>query len=105
MLFKAHVPNGDHQTFFGALKDDGFEITRTGGRQDVRHQWLQIKDEMMNAFKNSREVTGKTALSNVNASAEWCCEAYLKTDYNQLTEQDFIKVLRNYNIFKMMKDE
>ena len=104
LLFKAHVPNGDHQTFFGALKDDGFEITRTGGRQDVRHQWLQIKDEMMNAFKNSQELTGKTAVHNVNASIEWCCEAYLKTNYSQLTEQDFVKVLRNYSIFKAMKD-
>ena len=104
LLFKAHVPNGDYQTFFGALKDDGFEITRTGGRQDVHHQWLQIKDEMMNAFKNSLELAGKTALSNVNASAEWCCEAYLKTDYSQLTQQDFIKALRNYSVFKMTEE-
>ena len=59
----------------------------------------------MNAFTNSQELTGKTAIHNIDPSVEWCCEAYLKTDYNQLTEQDFIKVLRNYNIFKMMKDE
>lgn len=104
LLFKAHIPNGDNQTFFGSLKDDGFEITRTAGRQDVHHKWLQIKNEMMRAFKSSQEVAGKTAVHNIDGSIEWCCEAYLKTDYSQLTQQDFINVLRNYSVFKMTED-
>ena len=105
LLFKAHVPNGDYQTFFGSLKDDGFEITRTGGRQDVRHQWLQIKDEMIHAFRTSQELAGKTAMHSVNASTEWCCEAYLKTNYTQLTTPDFEQTLKHFFSFKINSEE
>jgi len=33
---------------------------------------------------------------------EWCAEAYMETDYSQLTRDDFEKVVKEYAVFKIL---
>lgn len=105
MLFKAHTPNTNNDTvFFGYMKDDGFEITRTNGRQNVSGKWHAIKEEMLNLYYNHTAQAGKSAIKKVAADDEWCCEAYMKTDYNGITPEMFQKEMRQYILFKLQED-
>lgn len=99
MLFRAHTPHKD-SSFFGYLKDDGFEITRTNGRQD-QGKWAEIRDEMLTLYRNYEEKAGTSALAEVWESDEWCCEAYMKTDYSGITPEMFKKEMINYILFSL----
>jgi type I restriction-modification system DNA methylase subunit len=103
MLFRAHTPHED-SSFFGYLKDDGFEITRTNGRQD-QGKWTEIKDEMLTLYRNYEEKAGISALAEVWEDDEWCCEAYMKTDYSGITPEMFKKEMMNYVLFNLNKGE
>ena len=100
MLFRAHTPHSD-VSFFGYMKDDGFEITRTSGRQDTQNKWADIRDEMLTLYRESVEEAGKSALEEVGATDEWCCEAYMKTDYSDITPEMFKSEMINFNLFCM----
>lgn len=39
---------------------------------------------------------GLSATAVVDGKSEWLCEAYMKTDYSKLTEQDFQQTINNY---------
>lgn len=102
MLFKAHTPNDDGDlTFFGYLKDDGFEITRQNGRQNTTGKWHQIKEEMLNLYHECQKRPGKSATELVFFDNEWCCEAYMETDYNNITPEMFQKEMIDYILFNL----
>lgn len=45
---------------------------------------------------NRQAVDGLSATHKVNGDDEWLCEAYMKTDYSNLSEQDFQKTINEY---------
>ena len=102
MLFKAHTPNDDGEmTFFGYMKDDGFEITRTNGRQNIAGRWNSIKEEMLALYRECEAIPGKSAAETVFHDNEWCCEAYMKTNYHEITPEAFQKEMLKYVLFTL----
>lgn len=102
MLFQAHTTNEDGDlTFFGYVKDDGFEITRVNGRQNTTGRWYQIKEEMLNLYQECQSQPGKSAAELVFFDDEWCCEAYMKTDYSGITPEMFKKEMMQYICFAL----
>ena len=100
MLFRAHTGH-EEQSFFGYLKDDGFEITRVNGRQDTAHKWGNIKANMLNLYHNFESKAGESATEDVVYTDEWCCEAYMKTDYSGITPEMFKKEMMSYVLFNL----
>lgn len=106
MLFtlgQPHIkPNGQSRsTFFGYCKDDGFVKKKNLGRVEQfdsngHSKWKAIEDEWLTLFEQKKVVDGKSAVQVVGANDEWLCEAYMKTDYTQLTEEIFLQTLNNY---------
>ncbi len=96
MVWEANKPNDDFDTWFGYLKDDGFEIRKHRGRLDIKKRWEGIKDNFLKAYKNSKEVPGLSVSKNIEAKDEWLAEAYLETDYSILSEEDFMVVVKKY---------
>lgn len=102
MLFtlgKTH--SADKETFFGYCKDDGFKKKKNLGRveqfnADNESLWKVIEKEWLYLFRNHKAEPGKSATEVVNGESEWLCEAYMKTDYNTLREEDFQKTLNDY---------
>ena len=92
MLFRAHTPN-EESTFFGYLKDDGFEITRTEGRKD-KGKWIDIRNEMFDLYNNFESKPSKSATELVTGTDEWCCEAYMETDYAEITPEMFMQEMK-----------
>ena len=94
------------ETFFGYYKEDGFKKKKNIGRveqfdADGISKWKNIENEWLRMFNNKTIVDGLTSMAEVDGDAEWLCEAYMKTDYSTLSEDDFQKTLNNYLAFLM----
>ena len=105
MVFKIGTKHNDisnPDTFFGYYKDDGFKKKKNLGRvaqidsNTGKSKWAEIEREWIELYRNRRAVDGLSATHKVNGADEWLCEAYMKTDYTKLTEQDFQKTINDY---------
>ncbi len=97
MVWEAHKPhNPSIKSFFGYCKDDGFVKRKKLGRVDALNQWEEIKEKWLALYKNSEIMDGFSAKKEVNHFDEWLAEAYMKTDYTSLTQDDFEKTVRDY---------
>lgn len=90
-----------NETFFGYYKEDGFKKKKSIGRieqfdADGNSKWKAIENEWLNLFRNKKVVDGLSATAEVDGDAEWLCEAYMKTDYSKLSDDDFQQTLNNY---------
>lgn len=106
MLFtigKPHVNNDGtvNKTFFGYYKEDGHKKKKNIGRIEQYDNnnislWKQIESEWLTLFRNKEVVDGKSAMAVVSGADEWLCEAYMKTNYLTLCENDFKDSINNY---------
>ena len=105
MVFDLGRPHSDNkETFFGYFKDDGFEKRKGIGRVDIKNRWADIEKEWLYLFRNKKEKAGLSVMQKVSSSDEWLAEAYMKTDYSKLTEDDFEQTVRDY-IAAMIKNK
>ena len=105
MIFKAHEPHPPtYETFFGYFKDDGFEKTKTTGRTDTKGLWAGIREKWSKLFLNRKPEAGVSVLKSVRANDEWCAEAYMETNYSKLTEDDFVKTIKNYVVYEFLQE-
>ncbi len=105
MLFKIGTKHNDisnPDTFFGYCKDDGFKKKKNLGRVEQidslteKSKWIEIEKDWIELYRNRKVVDGLSAVQKVDGDDEWLCEAYMKTDYSKLTEQDFQQTINNY---------
>jgi type I restriction-modification system DNA methylase subunit len=97
MVWQAHAPHDTKQeTFFGYCKNDGYVKRKKLGRIDVYGRWADILAEWLKLYRNHDVVDGLSARACVKHSDEWLCEAYMKTDYSTLTQEDFQKTVNDY---------
>ncbi len=94
MVFTAHKPHQKRrETFFGYFKDDGFVKRKVQGRVDAYGKWKKIKDEWLTCYQNRKSKPGFSVNKIVTAKDEWCAEAYMETDYGNLSKDNFIRTL------------
>lgn len=113
MIFTLGVrhENAVHDTFFGYFRDDGFIKRKNLGRVEqtksgtIEGVWSDIEAEWLDAYHKRKAVAGLSVTKKVTADDEWLAEAYMETDYNQLRDSDFEKVIRDYIAFKVTLDE
>jgi len=106
VVFTAHVPHAPQKkTWFGYWKDDKYEKVKNRGRIDVNNQWEDLKQQWLTAYFNRESIKGVSVARKVEASDEWCAEAYMETDYSDLNEQDFVEELKKFMIFKTIQDK
>ncbi|MCC8123775.1 MAG: SAM-dependent methyltransferase [Oscillospiraceae bacterium] len=97
MVWKAHAPHDTRQeTYFGYCKDDGYVKRKKLGRIDYYGRWSDILTQWLKLYRNHDVVDGLSARACVNHTDEWLCEAYMKTDYSTLTQDDFQQTVNDY---------
>ncbi len=105
MVFKIgtkHCDISNPDTFFGYCRDDGFKKKRNLGRVEQidaiigKSKWLEIEKRWIELYRNRQAEPGASATHRVSGNDEWLCEAYMKTDYTKLTEQDFQQTINDY---------
>lgn len=90
-----------NETFFGYYKEDGFKKKKSIGRieqfdSDGNSKWKTIENKWLDLYRNKKVVDGLSATAKIDGNSEWLCEAYMKTDYSKLSENDFQQTLNNY---------
>ncbi len=106
MVFTAHVPhNSDphHESWFGYWKDDGFRKDKIQGRIPT-DKWPKIKQKWLVDFTNKKIAPGVSVRKKVGIDDEWCAEAYLETDYSDVSEKSFENELKKYAYFKLFNN-
>lgn len=103
MVFEIGKKHNDSPyTFFGYYKDDGFKKKKNLGRVEQvdattgKSKWVSIEKRWIDAYKKSESIDGFSAIHKVTGDDEWLCEAYMKTDYTKLSEQDFQQTINDY---------
>lgn len=89
-----HASN--YKTYFGYWKNDGFIKIKNLGRVDFYNRWETTKKYWLENFRNKDTVIGHSIKKSIIAKDEWCAEAYIDTDYNILTDELFIKNIKQY---------
>ncbi len=89
------------ETFFGYFKNDGFTKKKNLGRiestdENGKGVWESIEKEWINLYGSRVIKNGISITKQVNADDEWLAEAYMETDYSNLNQDDFQKVLNQY---------
>ena len=90
------------QNIFGYCRDDGFKKKKNLGRVEQidlvtgKSTWSEIEKRWIDLYRNRKAEPGESATYRVTGNDEWLCEAYMKTDYTKLTEQDFQQTINDY---------
>ena len=103
VIMTAHKPHPKgKKTWFAYCRNDGFVKMKNKGRIDANHTWDDIREKWVSAFRN-REVIDKFSLMReVSEKDEWCVEAYLETDYDEFTFEDYETTVKKYLMFNFM---
>ena len=97
MVWEAHKSHDiTKNTFFGFYKNDGFVKAKKLGRIDKFDRWEKIKKQWLQFYENKEVKDGLTAKKCITWQDEWLCEAYMETDYTNLTQDDFQQSVNNY---------
>lgn len=96
MVWETNKPNKGLKTWFGYFKDDGFEKRKHQGRIDARGRYKEIRKQWIDAYNNLSEIDGLAIRHEVNSENEWCAEAYMQTNYSNLSMNDFVKTVMTY---------
>ena len=105
-VFETHLPHSNKEVVFYDLKDDGFVLSKNKGRTDVYNKWDEIEQDLLTKLKNPKEYIDNQTLiqTKIKQNDEWIIQAHSKTNYSDLTEESFEKVVKEYIIFKTKKD-
>lgn len=83
-IFKAKIPQNDHQIFTCYIKDDGFETVKNQGRQDINNKWREIEDYWVDVvMKQSGDESVKWINPNTSLSYQMPEQRF------QIDESDF----------------
>lgn len=106
MVFKAHIKHDENKsTFFARWQDDGFKVIPHNGRKDAGG-WNAIKSTWIDQLDGTAAQDEYVWLKKkIKTSDEALAEAYIKTDYSKLSDNDFEKVLKKYSLFKYMDEQ
>jgi len=107
MVFTAHQPHSvaSKKSWFGLWKTDGFVKTKHRGRVNDSNSWPEIRDEWVGNYINRDEIPGHCTKALVTSEDEWCAEAFMETDYDLLSIEDFKSVVLNYLSHNIVEEE
>lgn len=94
-IFESGVPQNDEEIFTCYIKEDGLERVKNQGRQDVRHRWKEIEDKWVDIIKKQ---SGDDSIKWISPKE---CLSYQKDEEPfEINEEDFIKTMVDYLMFK-----
>jgi len=100
-VFETNLPHNNKKVIFYDLKDDGFVLSKNKGRTDLFNKWIDIKKDFLHKLNNPSKYNDNVNLvyKNIDDHDEWILQAHMKTDYSNITDNDFIKSIKEYTVF------
>jgi type I restriction-modification system DNA methylase subunit len=103
MVITAHKPHpAGKKTWFGYWRNDGYVKVKYRGRIDKNHTWENIKAQWIYAYRNRELIDGFSLAREVTEEDEWCVEAYMQTDYSNISVNDYEQVVKKHILFHLM---
>lgn len=103
VILTAHKPHPKgKKTWLAYCRDDGFVKMKNKGRIDANHTWDAIRDKWVSAFRNREVIERFSLMREVSEKDEWCAEAYLETDYDEFTFEDYETTVKKFLMFNFM---
>ena len=104
-IFETGNPHNNKEVIFYNLEYDGFVLSKNKGRTDKYNKWDSIKDNLIQKLKNPEGYNDKNLLkTRINPDDEWVIYDYIETDYENLSENDFIHSIKDNIVFNIKKD-
>ena len=60
---------------------------------------------LLERYRNRESIKGQSVAAEVGSDDEWCAEAYLETDYSELTPADFEREIKQYVAFRILNGD
>lgn len=100
-IFETNLPHNSKEVIFYDLKDDGFVLSKNKGRTDVFNKWNNIKKETLGVLNKNKSTDNiNSVITKIDEKDEWIIQAHSKTDYRELTENNFSRTIQEYSIFR-----
>lgn len=94
-IFESGIPQNDEEIFTCYIEEDGLERVKNQGRQDIRHKWKEIEDKWVDIIKKQ---SGDDSIKWIKPKE---CLSYQKDEEPfEINEEDFIKTMIDYLMFK-----
>ena len=94
-IFEAGMPQNDDEIFACYIKDDGLEMVKNQGRQDIKDRWQAIEDEWVNII---RRQSGSDTIQWIRPSEHLSYQ--LPEKEFEVFEEDFTKTMMDYMMFQ-----
>ena len=94
-VFETQKPQGDKDIIGYYIEDDGLETVKNKGRQDIKNRWPEKEDYWIKAIRNGEEKT-----KQIIHPAKDRLSYQLPEKPFEIREEDFIKTLMDYEMFK-----
>lgn len=106
MVFKAHIPHDENKSvFFARWQNDGFKVIPHNGRKDTG-EWANIRVQWLEQIDGVADTNDYVYVKHkIKRSDEALAEAYIKTDYSKLSDEDFERTLKKYALYKYMREQ
>lgn len=92
------------EVLFYDLQDDGFILNKNQGRVDYYKKWDTIEKNLLDTLKNGVPDNIKFVKTKIKKGCEWTIYAFSETDYASLCENNFVKTISEYAIFKAKRE-
>jgi len=103
VVFTAHKPHPKgKKTWLGYFRNDNFVKTKDRGRIDLYGTWEEIKKEWLTLYFNRENKKNISLTKELAPKDEWCIEAYLIADYQEITEKKFKQKIQKYLAFRLL---
>lgn len=103
VIITAHKPHPKgKKTWFAYCRDDGFIKIKNKGRIDANHTWNEIRDKWVTAYRNKEVLDGFSLMREVSETDEWCAEAYMETNYDSFSLEDYENTVKKFLMFNML---
>lgn len=105
-VLQVGVPQGNQETIFYDLKDDGYVLSKSKGRTNAYGKWEKEKQKLLNMIFNpdnyNKEFREKIFIAKhiVKDNDEWLIQAYSNTNYKNLSTKNFEKTVKNYIVYR-----
>ena len=94
-IFESGIPQNKEHIFSCYIKEDGLERVKNQGRQDIRHKWKSIEDHWVEVIKRQ---SGDDSIKWINPEKHLSYQIDIPPF--EVNEEDFIKTMTDYLMFK-----
>lgn len=96
-VFKAGIPQNNHNIIGYYIEEDGLETVKNQGRQDIKDRWQEKEDYWISAIRDGEDVLYKTR-QIINPLEHISYQ--MPTNPFEIYEKDFIKTVMDYEMFR-----